>query len=94
VPAWSVVAALALLVAHVAAVLAAYGPAAMPVDGPTVRLWVRRGALVGLVVPTAYAAARVLGGEPDQPGIWVLGVAVACVATIGATVMLPLGGDE
>ena len=94
VPAWSVVAALALLVAHVAALLAAYGPAAMPVDAPTIRLWVRRGALVGLVVPAAYAAARVLGGEPDQPGIWVLGVAVACAATVAATVMLPLGGDE
>ena len=94
VPGWAVPAALLLVVGHVAAVLASYGPAAMPVDAPTVRLWVRRGALVALTVPAAYAAARLLDGEPVQPGIWVLGVAVACVATVAAALLLAVGEER
>ena len=46
-PAEALVAALGLLVAHVAAVVTAYGPPEMAVDTPTVRLWAdpRRGGL-------------------------------------------------
>lgn len=81
-------AATALVVAHVAALLASYGPGAMPLDVATVRLWVRRGALVLLTVPAVWALARLLRGEPEQPGIWVLGVVAALVATVAATVAL------
>ena len=66
-----------------------YGPAAMPLDaaaaaavGAPRRRWCcspsrRPGVL-----------ARLLHGEPEQPGIWVLGVAAALVATVAATVAL------
>ncbi|WP_028637140.1 hypothetical protein [Nocardioides sp. URHA0032] len=85
VPAWVLVAAVALLAGHLAGLLAAYGPRQQPLDRATVLLWVRRGALVALTVPAAWAAVRALHGEPEQPGIWVLGVAAACVATVAAT---------
>ena len=88
VPASVIVAAVALVLAHVAGVLASYGPPTMPVDAGITRLWVRRGALVLLTVPAAFALARVLRGEPEQPGIWILGVAAAFVATVAATVGL------
>jgi hypothetical protein len=85
---WVVVAAAALVVGHVAALLASYGPATMPVHPSLVRLWTRRGGLVLLVVPAAWAVTRLLRGDPEQPGIWVLGVATVLVATLVATAAL------
>lgn len=79
------VAAVALTVGHLAALLASYGPRGMPLDRPTVLLWTRRGALVLLTVPAAWLLARVVGGEPEQPGLWVVALAAACVAILGAT---------
>jgi hypothetical protein len=84
-------AATALVVSHVAALLASYGPGAMRVDPATLRLWVRRGLLVLLTVPAAWGGARLLRGEPEQPGIWILGVVAALAATVAATVALGTG---
>ena len=94
VPASVLVAAVALVAGHLAALLASYGPPAMPLDRATVLLWVRRGALVLLAVPGAWAAARLLRGEPEQPGIWVLAVAAACVATVVATAAVEVRADR
>jgi len=85
VPASALVAAAGLLAGHVAGLLASYGPAAMPLDPATARLWVRRGALALLTVPGTWVVARLLRGEPDQPGIWILAVAAACLAAVAAT---------
>ena len=85
------VAATALLVAHVAAVLAGYGPGEMPLDPALVRLWVRRGAVLLLGVPLVWGLALLLDGEPEQPGIWVIGVGAGLVATVAATVALTAG---
>lgn len=93
-PASILVAALALVLAHVAAVLASYGPPTMPVDVATVGLWVRRGALVLLTVPAAWALAQLLRGEPAQPGIWLLGALAAFVATVAATAALAVRAAE
>jgi hypothetical protein len=92
--AWLLVAAAALVVAHVAGVLVSYGPPTMPVDAAVTRLWVHRGALVLLTAPVAWAVARLLRDEPEQPGIWVLGVAAACVATLVATAGLGTDQEE
>lgn len=92
--AWLLVAAAALVVAHVAGLLASYGPPAMPVERGIVRLWVRRGVLVLLTAPVAWAAVRLLDDQPEQPGIWVLGVGVACLATVAATVALRAEEEE
>jgi hypothetical protein len=92
--AWLLVAAAALVVAHVAGLLASYGPPTMPLDGAIIRLWLRRGLLVGLTAPVAWAATRLLGDQPEQPGIWVLGVGAACLATVAATVALRAEEEE
>ncbi len=87
-PAWALLAAAALVAGHVAALLAAYGPASMPVDRATVLVWVRRGVVVLLAAPGAWLVVRALRGEPEQPGVWILGVAAAFVATVVATLAL------
>jgi hypothetical protein len=86
--AWLLLAAAALVVGHVAALLASYGPGPMPLDRGVAGLWVRRGTLVLVVVPAAWAVTRLLHGDPEQPGIWVLGVAAALAATLVATAAL------
>jgi hypothetical protein len=83
-----VVAAAALVVAHVAALVAAYGPDALPVEAATLRLWALRCVLVLVTVPAAWGAAVLLRGEPEQPGVWILGVVGALAATVAATVAL------
>ncbi|GAA4371468.1 hypothetical protein [Nocardioides caricicola] len=93
-PASILVAALALVVAHVAALLASYGPPTMPLDSATLVLWVRRGALVALTVPAAWVLALLLRGEPEQPGIWLLGAATAFAATVAATAALAVRTGE
>jgi hypothetical protein len=85
---WVVLAAVALVVGHLAGLLASYGPGTMPLDPATARLWARRGVLVLLSVPGAWGVARLLRGEPEQPGIWVLGVATALLATVLASASL------
>jgi len=93
-PASILVAALGLVAAHVAALLAAYGPATMPLDGATLRLWAGRGVLVLVTAPAAWALAILLRGEPEQPGIWLLGAAAAVVATVFATAALTVRPKE
>lgn len=82
------VAAAALVVAHVAALLASYGPATMPVDGATLRLWSLRAGAVLLSVPAVWGVAELVRGEPEPTGIWLLGVAAALAAAVFATVAL------
>jgi hypothetical protein len=85
------IAGAALLLAHVAGVLASYGPGELPLEGAVVRLWVRRGALVLLVVPATWGLALLVDGQPEQPGIWILGVFVAVLTIIAGTVALAGG---
>ncbi len=92
--AWVLVAATGLVVAHVAGAVASYGPAAMPIDADAVRLWARRGLLVLLTAPLAWVVVRLLGDQPEQPGVWVLGVAAACLATVVATAALGTREEE
>ena len=91
---WLLVAAAALVVGHVGGLLASYGPGTMRLDPSIARLWARRGALVLLVVPAAWAVTRLLNGDPEQPGIWVLGVATALAATLLATAALTVHDQD
>jgi hypothetical protein len=88
------VAALALAVGHLAALLTSYGPREMPLDRATLLLWARRGALTLLAVPGAWLVARVVRGEPEQPGVWVVALAAACVGIIAASVAMGTQGQE
>ena len=76
----------ALLVAHLAAQVASYGPAALPVERATLRLWGLRGLALLATVPATWAVARLLRGQPEPAGVWVLGVTAAVAATVAATV--------
>lgn len=73
-------AALALSGAHVAGLLAAYGPARVALDRQLVLVWVRRGLLAFVAAPVAYAAVVWLG-EPD-PRIWLLAMTVLVVLVL------------
>ena len=79
----ALIAAAALLAAHLAGVVAAYGPARMAVDRATTMLWVRRGAIVFMMAPLLYLFALWVRDQPEPEGLWVAGLAAALVA-IGA----------
>lgn len=91
VSAWSLPAAAALLAAHVAALLAGYGPDALGVDAPTVRLWVGRGAAAFLLAPVVLLASLALRGRSETPGVWVAGLVVTLAAALVATGALASG---
>ena len=86
--AWALLSAGLLLAAHVAGLLAAYGPDGLGVDAATVRLWLRRGALVYLPAPALLGAALVLRGRPETPGVWAAGLLAALVAMVVAGLAL------
>jgi hypothetical protein len=90
----ALLAAAGLLIAHLAAVLASYGPRDLPLDPATVRLWAVRGALVFLAAPAVFAVATLLRGQPEPVGIWVAGLAAALVTTVTAGVVLTRSSPE
>ena len=81
-PAEALVAALGLLVAHVAAVVVSYGPPEMEVDGPVARLWLGRGAAVFVAAPMVWLLTELLEGRPEPRGVWIAAM-VALVAAAG-----------
>ncbi|MBB6629067.1 hypothetical protein H5V45_17200 [Nocardioides sp. KIGAM211] len=90
----AIAAACALVAAHVAAVLASYGPALLQPDRPTVLLWVRRGCLVALVAPLVWALAALVRDQPEPPGIWVAGLVGALGAAVAASAARAAGADD
>lgn len=90
----ALLAAAGLLTAHLAAVVAGYGPRDLPPDPATVRLWAVRGTAVFLAAPAVYVVARLLEGQPEPGGIWVAGLAAALVTTVGAGFVLAGSSQE
>jgi len=80
----ALVATAGLLAAHVAGVVAAYGPRRMAVDRETVLLWIRRGGTVFVIAPVLFLFAVWVRDQPEPEGLWVTGLAAAVIA-IGAT---------
>jgi hypothetical protein len=85
-PSGAVLAAVAMLAAHLAALVASYGPDALPASAPVVRLWVRRGLGVGLVAPLVWLVALAVRELPGSGTVWLLGLAVALSVTLVAGV--------
>jgi hypothetical protein len=83
-PSGAVLAAVAMLAAHVAALVASYGPDALPVSANVVRLWLWRGAGVALVAPLVWLAALAVREVPGSGTVWLLGLAVALSVTVVA----------
>ncbi|NYD41006.1 hypothetical protein [Nocardioides panaciterrulae] len=86
--AWALPSVALLLAAHVAGLLASYGPDRLGVDPATVRRWVGRGAGAWLVAPAVFGAALVVRARSDLPGVWVAGLSVALVAMVVASLAL------
>lgn len=76
----ALLAAAGLLLAHLAGLLAAYGPARLAVDRATVVLWARRGAAVFVMSPLVYLVAVGVRDLPEPDGLWVAGLGAALVA--------------
>jgi len=86
--AWALPSAALLVGAHLAGLLASYGPGGLRVEAGLVRLWVRRGLLVLTISPIVLLAALLLRDRPDTPGMWVAGLAAALVAMVVASLGL------
>jgi hypothetical protein len=79
--------AVALLVAHVAATLAAYTPVWATPDRALARRWLERGALVLVpLVPVCVAAALI--GSTDTV-VWGLGAALVLALAVAVTALTP-----
>ena len=84
VPIGAIPAALLLLAAHVSALLLSYGPPALPIGHRLLVRWLRRGAVVAVVVPLVWLVAVMVDGQPEPPGIWVAGLGCAIVVCLVA----------
>ncbi|MGZ4448933.1 MAG: hypothetical protein ACXVWZ_10255 [Nocardioides sp.] len=73
-------AAALLVAAHVAGLLAAYGPSTLGVDRGLLRLWVGRAALALLLAPVALGVTLLAAPGRGGPGVWMAGLAVAFLA--------------
>ena len=89
VPGGTLVAAAALLAAHVAAVLLGYGPPQMPVGADLVRLWVPRAAAVWLAALVVWLTARAYTGHATPTLFWLAGLTAALVGAVVAAVVVP-----
>jgi hypothetical protein len=92
--AWAIASAALLVAAHVAGLLASYGPGGLGVDAATARLWLRRGLLVLLASPVVFVVAVWLRGRPDVPGVWAAGLLAALVAMVVASLALAGAGED
>ena len=88
------VVAAALVTAHVAATLLAYGPPNLPLDPALALLWVMRGAMVWTAALAVWAVARAYSGHGSPELYWMAGLAAAAVAAVLAAVRMPIRGKE
>ena len=72
-----------LLLAHVAATVAAYGPPTMRVDRGLARLWLGRALLALVPVPVAWLAVRGLDPAPAPSWLWLATGALTVVLLVG-----------
>jgi hypothetical protein len=83
-PASALVAAAALLAAHLAAVVASYGPAQLPVNAAVVRLWALRGVLLFLPALAVWLLALAVRELPGSASLWVVGLVVTLTVIVVA----------
>lgn len=91
-PSGILVAAAGLVLAHVAGVLLAYGPAFMAIPADVAALWAVRGLLVWLAAPVVWVVARAYAGHAIPTAYWLTGLATALVAAVVAAVVVPARG--
>jgi hypothetical protein len=93
-PGGVILAAAALLAAHVAATVASYGPRRLPPDRLVVLRWARRSLLVWLVAPLLWLVVDANRGHATPASYWVAGLAVALVLAVSVATLYPTRLDE
>lgn len=81
-------AAAAVLAAHVAGLLAAYGPGESLVALALVRRWVRRGGVALVAAPGVWLLAVAVRGTVTPTGIWTAGMLAAVLALLAGSTAL------
>jgi hypothetical protein len=78
------VVAAALIAAHVAATVLAYGPPSLPVDPELALLWAIRGALTWVAALVVWIVARAYTGHGTPSLFWLTGLSAAVIAAVVA----------
>ena len=86
VPSMALVAALAMLVAHLASLVASYGPPRLPVAPSVARLWAIRAAVVFAAAPLVWLLTTAVRELPGSGTVWVAGLVVALSVVLVAAV--------
>lgn len=93
-PLSSVGAAGALLVAHLAGTVAAYGPRQLSPDPGTVLLWVRRGVALWATAALTWFVVVAGTGHATSASSWVVGLVAGLVLAVVTTVLYPSAADR
>jgi hypothetical protein len=97
VPWMALAAALGMLVAHLAALVASYGPRRLPVAPSVARLWAIRGAVVFAAAPLVWLLTTAVRDLPGSGTVWVAGLVVALsvvlVAAVATQSAMPQGDE-
>jgi hypothetical protein len=88
------VVAAALIVAHVAATLLAYGPRSLAVDPALAVLWGMRAAMTWTAALAVWVVARAYSGHGSPELFWLAGLAAAAVAAVVGAVAAPIRAKE
>ncbi len=82
------VAAVLVVVAHVAGLVAAYGPSGARVEAVVGSVWVARAATVLLASPVVWLLARVARRSEPDAALWQAGLLTALLAVVAVVVRL------
>ncbi len=87
------VAAAGLIVTHVAGVLLAYGPPALPVSPALALLWTGRAVLAWVAALVVWGVARTYAGHGTPALFWLAGLTAALVGAVVAGAATPMRGQ-
>jgi hypothetical protein len=90
----ALLAAAGLLAAHLAALVASYGPGDLPVDAAVARTWLVRGVLLLVPAAAVWALAALVRDQPEPPGIWLAGLLASLVAAVVASAAFSVRGPS
>jgi hypothetical protein len=83
-PGTVLVVAAALICAHVAATVLAYGPPSLPVHPELALLWATRGVLAWMAALVVWVVARAYTGHGTPSFFWLTGLTAAVIAAVVA----------
>jgi hypothetical protein len=93
-PATSILAAGALVAAHLAGTVAAYGPQAVDPDPGILFLWLRRGVFLWAVAALTWVVVDSEDGRATSAAYWLVGLAVGLALTVVVTGRFPSTADR